>query len=75
VTSSRILPESCYDFWAEDSRDGEKGSVRGTEAQARLDVSIWRNRLQEWQRCCISLRRRVNERKVLALLRAQGKVG
>lgn len=71
-TGRRLLPESCYDFWAHDGRDGEVGPIRATLKAARKDARDMRREARrrphvffavqiwvEWE---------VNERKVLWLL-------
>lgn len=68
----RILPEAAYDFWAEDSRDGERLPIRDTLSEARKDAAERRASLEFWRRCVISVEREVNERKVLRLLKAAG---
>ena len=64
----RILPEAAYDFWAHDGRDGERGAMRDTAAEARADVKRIRATLDHWKRAAIQLQWAVNERKVLRLL-------
>ncbi len=65
----RKLPEAAYDFWAQDSRDHEKGPVRGTLLDAYNDVKEWRLMLVPWSRCVITIQWEVNEAKVLRLLK------
>ncbi len=64
----RILPEGCYDFCVEDGRDGERGPIRHTLADAKADQKAWRSRLKSWQRPAITVEWWVNERKVLKML-------
>lgn len=68
----RLLPESAYDFWALDGRDGEKGPVRATLKAARKDARDMRRaaraRPHIFFACQIWVEWAVNEAKVLRLL-------
>ena len=67
--SRRKLPDAAYDFWAVDSRDGERRPIRDTLAEAKADAAKWRNGLSSWNRCCISVDWQVNEGKVSRIVR------
>jgi hypothetical protein len=62
------LPESIYDFYAKDSRDGEARGPFHTRARARKAAQEWRHTLNSWQRCCISVYHELSERKIATFL-------
>ena len=64
----RTLPESAYDFYARDGRDGELGKTRDTLAEAQADARAMRAPLTSYQRPAIEVCWRVNERKVMRML-------
>lgn len=64
----RLLPESAYDFFTHDGRDGEIGAMRDTLAEARTDARKLRAALPSYKRPAIEVCWHVNERKVLLLL-------
>lgn len=66
----RSLPESAYDFWVRDGRDGEVTPRRDTLAEARSDLAIVRHGEDSWSRCCWEIKWEVNERKVKRMLDA-----
>lgn len=74
MSRRRLLPETAYDFWAHDCRDGEIGPRRDTLAQAREDARVMRRvartSVNVFFACQIWVEWEVNEKKVLRLLGA-----
>ena len=67
----RKLPEAAYDFWWEDVRDDERSKNFDTAAAALADAKRRRRKPDVQFACQIEVHWRVNETKVLALLRAR----
>jgi hypothetical protein len=69
----RLLPQSAYDFWAIDHRDGEEGPRRATLAAARKDARAMRKIARRSPNLffgfLIQVEWEMNEAKVLRLLR------
>ena len=64
----RVLPDSCYDFFVVDDRDGEMFGPFDAIDAARKKAKAALDQLPSWQRCVIVVEWKVNERKVLAAL-------
>jgi hypothetical protein len=72
MSKRRLLPEDCYDYWAYDTRDGERGPTRDTLAEARKDARAMRRRLKKpprlWFPHYVEVGVAINEQKVLAYI-------
>lgn len=64
-----VLPECAYDFFVFDSRDGETRGPFDTVSEARTEAKKWRKTLKSWQKPCIYVDCRVNERKIKRMLK------
>jgi len=64
----RALPESAYDFYTHDGRDGELGPTRDTFEEAKRDQKSIREKLAVWQRCTIEVCWELCEKKILRLI-------
>lgn len=66
----RLLPDACYDFYAVDGRDGERWGPYRTINEAQSERKRRRAGMDSWMRPAVYLESEVNERKVLAVIRA-----
>ncbi len=64
------LPDQLYDFFARDSRDGERRGPFDTKHQALAARDEWRTSLELWIRCCIHVTKRLSKAKIARALRA-----
>lgn len=70
MSARRTLPESCYDFFVEDGRDGQQWGPFDTLEEAKEEAKRQRKSLDPWARACIELAHELSEPKIKRALAA-----